>query len=226
MPINSCFRTPLVRSEILGLFGNTLSADHMYSLHRLEKLMQMLQRLLSSKTENIFSNFYYVFGISTRFFSFWKKNQLHSLNIWQLIHPDKCGYLNVLEHPSTVNVFTDPKHCLNLHYNTFIPIFHWSRTNWSWKYLLLVRFEILGLFGNTFTEDHLYCRHRCEKLPQEVETQLSRKRRIFSRIFITFSGSRQNFAPLENKDHLHSLNNLEVIEPNKCGYFNGRKLLF
>ena len=31
-----------VMSAILGLFGNTLTGDHMYSLHRLEKLQEQV----------------------------------------------------------------------------------------------------------------------------------------------------------------------------------------
>ena len=50
----------------------------------------------------------------------------------------------------------------------------------SWKKSSLVRFEIIGLFGNTFTADRIYSRRRCEKLPQQLQTLLSQKRRIFS----------------------------------------------
>ena len=45
-----------------------------------------------SKTESLFWNFYCIFGIYTQFFSFWKKDQLHSLNISEVIDPDRCGY--------------------------------------------------------------------------------------------------------------------------------------
>ena len=58
----------------------------------------------------------------------------------------------------------------------------------SWERSPLVRTEILGLFGNTLTVDHMYSRHRREKLPQQVRTLLSQKRKIFSRIFIAFCG--------------------------------------
>ena len=39
----------LVRSKIFGLFGNTLTADHMYSRHRWEELRQKVETLLSQK---------------------------------------------------------------------------------------------------------------------------------------------------------------------------------
>ena len=55
-----------------------------------------------------------------------------------------------------------------------------------WKTSALVRFEILGLFGNRFTADPMYCRHRWDKFPQQVQTLLSQKVKTFSFIFIAF----------------------------------------
>ena len=43
---------------------------------------------------------------------------------------------------------------------------------------------------------------------------------------MTFPESTQNFAHFENKHQLHSLNILEVVDPDKCAYYNARKLLF
>ena len=61
--------SPLFRSKIIRLFRNTFTADRMYSRHRSEKLSQQVQTLLSQK-EKIFYNFYYIFGIYTKFCSF------------------------------------------------------------------------------------------------------------------------------------------------------------
>ena len=55
---------------------------------------------------------------------------------------------------------------------------------------------------------------------------LSQKPKIFSENFIAFLESIQNSVSFENKDQLHKLNISEVIDPEKCGYFNARKLLF
>ena len=54
---------------------------------------------------------------------------------------------------------------------------------------------------------------------------ISKTKNIFS-IVIAFLESTQNFVHFQKKDHLHSLNVSEVIEPTKCGYFNDPKLLF
>ena len=49
--------TSLVRFEILRLFGNTLTADHMYSCYRWEKLPQQIQTpLLRSEILGVFRN--------------------------------------------------------------------------------------------------------------------------------------------------------------------------
>ena len=96
----------------------------------------------------------------------------------------------------------------------------------SWKIVILVRSETLELFGNTLSRAHIYSCYRREKLSQHIQTVLYQKRRIFCQIFIAFSESTQVFAYFETKDQLHSSNISEVIDPEKCGYFNARKLLF
>ena len=85
---------------------------------------------------------------------------------------------------------------------------------------------MLTLFRNNLNADHMYSRHRCKKLPQQVQTLLSQKRRTFSAILSTFFNSTQKFSHFGKKGQLHSLNILEVIDLDKCGYFNAGKLLF
>ena len=95
----------------------------------------------------------------------------------------------------------------------------------SWKTSPLLISQVLGLFGNRFTADRMYSRHRWEKIPQQIQALLSQKPRTFSRIFIEFLEATQNFSHFEKNDQLHSLNISEIIEPDKCGYFNVLKLL-
>ena len=56
----------------------------------------------------------------------------------------------------------------------------------SWKRSSLVRCEMLGLFGNMLTADHMYFRHRREKLQEQVETLLSEERRTFCQFLLHF----------------------------------------
>ena len=69
----------------------------------------------------------------------------------------------------------------------------------SWKTSLLVRCKILGLFGNTLTADLMYSRLIWEKLRQQVQMVLSKKRSSFSLIFFAFLECTQNFDHFEIK---------------------------
>ena len=75
------FHAVLVRSEILGLFENTSISNHLYCLHRWEKLQQQVQALLSQKRKT-FSGIFISFSESTQNFAhFEEKDQLHSFII-------------------------------------------------------------------------------------------------------------------------------------------------
>ena len=81
--------SPLVRSEILGLFDKRLTPDQRYSLHRPEDLLQKAQTLLPQKSRT-FSGIFIALSESTQNFSiFEKKYQLHSSNVSQVIDPNK-----------------------------------------------------------------------------------------------------------------------------------------
>ena len=96
----------------------------------------------------------------------------------------------------------------------------------SWKTSPLVGSKIIRLFRNTLTAAHMYSRHRSEKLRQQGQMLVYQKKKTFSVIFIAFLESTENFAHFQKKDHFHSLNISEVIDHDKCSYFNARKLLF
>ena len=82
------------------------------------------------------------------------------------------------------------------------------------------------MFGNMFTADHMYSRHRWEKFWQQAQMLLSQKQKIFCENFIACLQYTQNSVHFEKKDQIHRLNISEVIDPEKCSYVNARKLLF
>ena len=86
--------------------------------------------------------------------------------------------------------------------------------------------KILGLFVNTITVDSMYSPHNWEKFPQRLQTQLSKKGKVISEIFIALFKSIWIFVYLEKKDQLHNLNISEVIDPEKCSDLNAKKQLF
>ena len=122
----------------------------------------------------------------------------------------QCPKAPVLEHPSTVNVFTCPKHCWNLHCSPFIPILYKYRRKWVGKHVLVIC-EVLRLFRNTLTADHMYFGYRWEKFLEQDQMVWSEKQKTFSQNFIACLKSALNFAQFEKKDQLHGLNILEFL---------------
>ena len=80
------------------------------------------------------------------------------------------------------------------------------------------------MFGNALTADHMNSLHNRDKFLQKVETPLSHKPKIFLQFFFPFPKYAENFVHFENKGQLHSSNILEVIDFDKGGSLNARKL--
>ena len=85
----------LVRSEILGLFVNTLITDDNFSRSNMETFQQPIGMQLSKKNKIVFSNFYCVFQICIKFPTFLKKYGTHSWSISEMIYSETRGYLSV-----------------------------------------------------------------------------------------------------------------------------------
>ena len=85
---------------------------------------------------------------------------------------------------------------------------------------------MLRLFGIILTADHIISPHNRDTSAQQVQTPLSPTVKIFSQIVFQCSKCKYNFPHFEKKDQPHGSNYLEVIDSEKSGYFNARKLLF
>ena len=84
----------LVRSIILGLFVNTLTAEYTYSCRNMQTLTQQVQTPLSLK-QKTFSGFFIAFLKSTwngEYFE--RKGESSSLSISEIIDSKKGGYLS------------------------------------------------------------------------------------------------------------------------------------
>ena len=130
----------LVRSKILGLFVNTLTAEYTYSRRNMQTFTQHIQTPLSLK-QKVFSGFFIAFLKSTwNGEHFEEKGESSSLSISEIIDSKKLWLLKCLksltsEQLSVTNLLTGKKHCLNLHATTIILFFHESGINWAWKSL-------------------------------------------------------------------------------------------
>ena len=89
-------KSALVRSKILGLFVNTLTAEYMYSDRNTQTFTKQVPTPLSLK-QKTYSGFFIAFLKSTwNGEHFQKKEESSSLSISDIIDSKRGGYLSVL----------------------------------------------------------------------------------------------------------------------------------
>ena len=87
-------KSALVRSKILGLFVNTLTAEYTYSGHNMQTFTQQVQTPLSLK-QKTFSGFFITFlKFKWNGGHFQKKEESSSLSISEIIDSKRGGYLS------------------------------------------------------------------------------------------------------------------------------------
>ena len=146
----------LVRSKVLGLFLNTLTADQMHCRHYLKQTSAKFSSNIISKTES-FPQFFITFMQSTPNFAHFEKNISFIAKIFRKLLTQ--GIVGTWMPESSWRQRVD-------RYYTLLKS-PWQRFNYkfslildtlTWETSLLVRSEILGLFGNKLTSDHMYSR--------------------------------------------------------------------
>ena len=100
------------------------------------------------------------------------------------------------------------------YYPLFLPI----RDQLSWKKLTSVWYEILRLFVNALTADDKYSGSNMQNLPQQFQTPLSQKQKIFSGFFIAFLKCAWNLEHFQEKDEYPSLIISEIIDAKRRRY--------
>ena len=87
-------KSALVRSKILGLFVNTLTAEYTFSRRNMQTFTQHIQTPLSLK-QKTFSGFFIVFLKSkSNREHFQEKGESSSLSISEIIDSKRGGYLS------------------------------------------------------------------------------------------------------------------------------------
>ena len=81
-------------------------------------------------------------------------------------------------------------------------------------------YEILRLFVNALTADDKYSGSNMRNLPQQFQTPLSHKQKIFSKFFIAFLKCAWNLEHFQKKDEYPSLIISELIDGERSGYLN------
>ena len=92
--INWAGKTALVRSKILGLFVNTLTAEYMYFGRNMKTLTQQVQTPLFLKQKTFSGYFYCLSEIYMKWRTFSKKRKVFSLSISEIIDSRCLGYLS------------------------------------------------------------------------------------------------------------------------------------
>ena len=87
----------------------------------------------------------------------------------------------------------------------------------SWKKWPSVWYEILRLFVNALTADDKYSGSNMQNFPQQFQTPLSQKQKIFSGFFIAFVKYAWNLEHFQKKDEDPSLIISEIIDAKRRG---------
>ena len=88
-------KSALVRSEILTLFVNTLTADNKYSRCNMHNFAQQVQTPLSQKQKTFCVFFIAFLKCAWNLEHFEKKDEYPSLIISEIMDCERGGYLNV-----------------------------------------------------------------------------------------------------------------------------------
>ena len=80
--------------------------------------------------------------------------------------------------------------------------------------------EILRLFVNALTADDKYSGSIMLNFPQQFQTPLSKKQKIFSGFFIAFLKCAWNLEHFQKKDEYPSVIISEIIDAERRGYLN------
>ena len=193
--------SPLVLSEILGVFVKTLTADSKYPVQDCKNLPLLIQMQLSEKRKT-FSKFFLPFPESTSNFKSFKTRTIVIANIFPKLQTVKKFVRNFSKEQRFRTGFGS-QHVKSYQMvakspsERFYDVFHDSRGSSFGKS------EILGVFVNILTADARYPIQDCENWQLPIQMQLSQKRKTFSLFFVPFLESTSNFKGLEKKDDCH-----------------------
>ena len=123
------------------------------------------------------------------------------------------------EHHSLMNVFTGSKHLKSAQHHSY-PLFSSMRAKLSCKKSASVWYEIVRPFLNALTADDQYSDSNMQNFPQQFQTPLSKKQKVFSGFFIAFLKCAWNLEHFQKKDEYPSVINSEIIDAERRGYLN------
>ena len=84
----------------------------------------------------------------------------------------------------------------------------------------LVLSEILRLFVSILTADEWYIRCNMQNFPQQLQTPISQKQKMFSGFLIAYLECASNLEHFKKKDEHPSLVISEIVDSKTVGYLN------
>ena len=90
----------------------------------------------------------------------------------------------------------------------------------NWKKSPSVWYEILRLFVNALTADDKYSGSNMRNFPEQFQSPLYQKQKIFSGFFIEFLKYAWNLEHFQKKDEYSRLIISEIIDAERRGYLN------
>ena len=76
------------------------------------------------------------------------------------------------------------------------------------------------MFVSTVTDDERNIRCNMQNFPQQLQTPISQKQKIFSQFFIAYLECASNLEHFEKKDEHPTLVISEIIDSKRVGYLN------
>ena len=168
--------SPLVKSEILGVFVNTINAHHKHPFRDCENLPCNIQ-LIFSKKQKTFSHFFPAFLEFSPNFEHLQKKKVVIANVLPLLQTVKylVRPLSKKRRFRTSFDSENVKGSLTLAKSVWEHFHHIFSSLWedvSWKVCPLVKFQILGVSVNTLTANEKYPFWHCGNIQFLIQMQL------------------------------------------------------
>ena len=166
-----------LKFEIIGLFANTWTTDYKYPVTDCENLPSPFKSSYLKNKKHFLGFLFHLWNLH-QILNIFKKNKIVRGNVFP-----KLGTVQGLVTPLTIQrrlkrsfESRHVKAFQTLVKSSWEQFYHIFSSLWRemiWKITPWLKFEIIGLFVNTWTSDYKYPVTDCENLPFPIQIQLS-----------------------------------------------------
>ena len=169
--------SPWLKFEIIGLFVNTSTADYKYPVPDCENCCSLFKSSYLKNKKDCMSFLLHLW-ILHQLLSIFKKRKIVIPNVYLKLATVQ-GLVTPLINQRRLKTCFDSQHVKRfqtLVKSSWDNFYHISSSIWGeiiWKISPWLKFEIIGLFVNTWTADYKYPVPDCENLLFPIQIQLS-----------------------------------------------------